>query len=83
MPFSFNGNVMNTGLITSTCRMGVASKSPVWLTVEAHPCYVGDLPPRAFDALNRSNIAVMNWRGQAVLERDREAAFPCSVPLIC
>ena len=39
-----------------------------------HPTYVGALPAQCA-AMNMSNIAVQELAVQAVLERDREAAF--------
>jgi alpha-galactosidase len=44
-----------------------------------HPCHVGALPAQ-LAALNRSNVAVHELAVQAVLEKDREAAFhACAV----
>jgi len=74
VPFSFNGNVMNTGLITNLPD-GCCVEVPCMVDGRGvHPCYVGDLPPQ-LAALNRSNIAVHELAVKAVLERDREAAF--------
>ena len=39
-----------------------------------HSCYVGDLP-KGVAALCRANVSVHDLAVQAVLERDREAAF--------
>jgi alpha-galactosidase len=74
VPFSFNGNVMNTGLITNLPQ-GSCVEVPCLVDARGiHPCYVGDLPSH-LAALNRSNIAVQELAVQAVLNRDREAAF--------
>lgn len=74
VPFSFNGNVMNTGLITNLPQ-GCCVEVPCMTDSRGvHPCYVGDLPPQ-LAALNRSNVAVQELAVKAVLERDREAAF--------
>ncbi len=73
-PFCFNGNVMNSGLITNLPQ-GCCVEVPCVVDREGvHPCYVGDLPPQCA-ALNRSNIAVQELAVRAVLDRDREAAF--------
>jgi alpha-galactosidase len=78
-PFRFNGNVMNTGLITNLPE-GCCVEVPCMADARGvHPCYVGDLPAQ-LAALNRSNVAVQELAVQAVLERDREAAFhACAV----
>ena len=55
VPFSFNGNVMNTGLITNLPD-GCCVEVPVWLTVEA--CIpVTSRSASAAGGTNRSNIA--------------------------
>ncbi len=74
VPYSFNGNVMNTGLITNLPG-GCCVEVPCLVDARGvHPCYVGDLPPQ-LAALNRSNVAVQELAVRAVLDRDREAAF--------
>ena len=74
VPYSFNGNVMNTGLITNLPD-GCCVEVPCLVDARGvHPCYVGALPPQ-LAALNRSNIAVQELAVRAVLDRDREAAF--------
>ena len=74
VPYSFNGNVMNTGLITNLPN-GCCVEVPCLVDARGvHPCYVGDLPPH-LAALNRSNIAVQELAVYAVLNRDPEAAF--------
>ncbi len=73
-PCRFNGNVMNTGLITNL-PLGCCVEVPCLVDASGiHPCHVGDLPPH-LAALNRSNIAVHELAVQAVLNRDRDAAF--------
>ncbi len=78
-PFRFNGNVMNTGLIPNLPQ-GCCVEVPCMTDARGvHPCYVGSLPAQ-LAALNRSNVAVQELAVQAVLERDREAAFhACAV----
>jgi alpha-galactosidase len=72
--FAFNGNVMNTGLVTNLPQ-GCCVEVPCLVDGDGvHPCYVGDLPPQCA-ALNRTNVAVHELAVRAVLDRDREAAF--------
>jgi alpha-galactosidase len=74
VPFRFNGNVMNHGVITNLpdeCCVEVPCMTDAQ---GVHPCYVGALPPQ-LAALNRSNVSVQELAVRAVLERDREAAF--------
>jgi alpha-galactosidase len=74
VPFVFNGSVMNHGAITnlpSTCCVEI----PCVVDAEGiHACRVGALPAQCA-ALNRSNINVQELAVEAVLNRDREAAF--------
>ncbi|MDF1514913.1 MAG: alpha-galactosidase [Anaerolineae bacterium] len=79
VPFSFNGNVLNTGLITNLPE-GCCVEVPCLVDGRGvHPCYVGDLPAQ-LAALNRTNVNVIELAVQAVLEKDREAAFhACAV----
>lgn len=73
-PFRFNGNVMNDGLI-SNLPQGCCVEVPCIADARGvHPCHVGALPAQ-LAALNRSNIAVQELAVQAVLHKDREAAF--------
>ncbi len=78
-PFRFNGNVMNTGLITNLPD-GCCVEVPCMVDARGvHPCYVGALPAQ-LAALNRSNVNVHELAVQAVLEKDKEAAFhACAV----
>ena len=74
VPFVFNGNVMNYGVITNLpdkCCVEV----PCMVDRDGvHPCYVGELPPQCA-ALNMSNVGVQQLAVKAAMERDREAAF--------
>ncbi len=73
-PFKFNGNVMNTGLITNLPQ-GCCVEVPCLADAHGlHPCYVGDLPPQCA-AIDRSNIAVQELAVRAAVEHDKEAAF--------
>jgi alpha-galactosidase len=74
VPLRFNGNVINTGLITNLPE-GCCVEVPCVADREGvHPCHVGALPPPCA-ALNRSNVAVHELAVRAVLDRDRDAAF--------
>ena len=79
VPFRFNGNVMNTGLITNLPD-GCCVEVPCMVDANGvNPCYVGALPAQ-LAALNMSSVAVEELAVQAVLEKDREAAFwACAV----
>jgi alpha-galactosidase len=79
VPFRFNGNVMNTGLITNLPD-GCCVEVPCMVDANGViPCYVGALPAQ-LAALNQSNVVVHELAVQAVLERDKEAAFwACAV----
>ena len=73
-PFTFNGNVMNHGLI-SNLPDGCCVEVPCLVDREGvHACQVGALPPQCA-ALNMTNIAVQELAVRAVQQRDREAAF--------
>lgn len=74
VPFRFNGNVMNHGLIDNLPD-GCCVEVPCYADARGIlPCHVGDLPPQ-LAALDRGNIAVQELAVKAVLEKDREAAF--------
>ena len=73
VPYIFNGNVPNTGLITNL--PGAIDGHPAIVEVPIvvdgcglHPCHVGDLPP-ALAALNRSNLAVEELAVKGYLEQ--------------
>ena len=73
-PLCFNGTVMNHGSITNLptrCSVEV----PCLVDREGlHPCYVGALPAQCA-ALNMSNVAVQELAVEAVLNKNKEAAF--------
>ncbi len=73
-PFRFNGNVMNTALITNLPDNCCVEVRCVADRTGVHPCHVGALPPQ-LAAINRTNIAVQEMAVKAFLEKDREAAF--------
>ena len=71
-PFRFNGNVLNTGLITNL-PAGCCVEVPCLVdNMGIHPCYVGDLPPQCA-SLNRSRIAGDELAVRGALEGDRKA----------
>ncbi len=79
VPYVFNGNVPNTGLIANLpgAFQGHPAIVEVPILVDGcglHPCYVGDLPP-ALAALNRSNLAVIELAVKGYLEKDRECIY--------
>jgi alpha-galactosidase len=74
VPFRFNGNVMNQGMITNLPAECCVEVPCMTDAQGVHPCYVGDLPPQ-LAAINRSNVAVQELAVRAVIDRDREAAF--------
>jgi alpha-galactosidase len=73
-PFAFNGNVMNHGSITNLPQKCCVEVLCLADREGIHPTFVGDLPPQ-LAALNRTNVAVQELAVQAVLDRDKEAAF--------
>lgn len=73
VPYRFNGNVLNTGLITNLPD-GCCVEAPCLVdNMGIHPCYVGNLPPQCA-SLNRSRIAGDELAVKAALECDRLAA---------
>ena len=71
-PYCFNGNVMNTGLITNLPQ-GCCVEVPCLAdNMGVHPCYVGDLPPQCA-SLNRARIAGDELAVKGALEGDRVA----------
>ena len=79
VPYIFNGNVPNTGLITNLLaatdgRVAVVEVPIVVDGCGLHPCHVGDLPP-ALAALNRSNLAVEELAVKGYMEKDRECIY--------
>ena len=73
-PFAFNVNVMNHGSITNLPQKCCVEVPCLADREGVHPTFVGSLPAQ-LAALNMSNVAVQELAVQAVLERDREAAF--------
>jgi len=71
VPYRFNGNVMNTGLITNLPQ-GCCVEVPCLVDgMGIHPCHVGDLPPQCA-SLNRMRIAGDELAVKGALARDRK-----------
>jgi alpha-galactosidase len=78
IPFRFNGNVPNKGIITNLspdCSVEVPCLTDA---TGVRPCFVGEIPPQ-LAALNMSNIAVHRLTVQAVLERSKKKAYLASI----
>jgi alpha-galactosidase len=73
-PYVFNGNVVNTGLITNLTPGAIVEVPIVADGCGLHPCYVGDLPP-ALASLNRSNLNVQELAVKGLVGRDRECIY--------
>ncbi len=74
VPFRFNGNVPNTGLITNLpddCCVEVPCMAD---RTGVHPIMVGDLPAH-LAAINRTNVNVQELAVEAAINGDRRAAF--------
>ena len=73
-PYVFNGNVVNTGLITNL-KPGAIVEVPIIADgCGLHPCYVGDLPP-ALASLNRSNLSLQELAVKGFVEGNREFIY--------
>jgi alpha-galactosidase len=71
-PYRFNGNVMNTGLITNLPNGSCVEVPCLVDYVGIHPCYVGHLPPQCA-ALNRQKLAGAALAVKGGLEGDYKA----------
>jgi alpha-galactosidase len=70
VPYRFNGNVLNTGLIPNL-PPGCCVEVPCLVdNTGVHPCYVGDLPPQCA-VLNRNRIAGDELAVKGWMARDR------------
>lgn len=74
VPYRFNGNVMNTGLITNLPENCSVEVPCLVDSFGIHPTYVGALPTQCA-ALNRGPISQQQLMLEAVVRRDRDAAF--------
>jgi len=73
-PYLFNGNVVNTGLITNLASGAVVEVPIVADGCGLHPCYVGDLPP-ALAGLNRTNLNLQELAVKGFVEGNREYIY--------
>lgn len=71
VPYTFNGNVPNTGLISNFPNNVVVEVPIVVDAMGLHPCHVGALPP-ALAALNSSNLYVQELAVKGFVEKNRE-----------
>jgi alpha-galactosidase len=71
VPYTFNGNVPNTGLITNFPDSVVVEVPILTDAMGLHPCHVGALPP-ALAALNSSNLYVQELAVKGFIEKNRE-----------
>ena len=72
VPIRFNGNVLNSGLITNL-PPGCCVEVPCLVdSMGIHPCFVGDLPPQCA-SLNRNRLAGDELTVKGALEADRKA----------
>ena len=74
VPYVFNGNVPNTGLITNLWNDAIVEVPIMVDNTGLHPCYVGDLPPQ-LAALDRTSLAVQELVVKGWIERDRESIY--------
>ncbi len=73
-PYVFNGNVVNTGLITNLPAGAIVEVPILADGCGLHPCYVGDLSP-ALAGLNRTNLNLQELAVKGFVERNREYIY--------
>lgn len=74
VPYTFNGNVKNTGLITNLPSEAVVEVPCLVDRTGISPCYVGALPEH-LAALNRTNINVQLLTIQAAFSHKKEDVY--------
>ncbi|MHB1317059.1 MAG: family 4 glycosyl hydrolase [Anaerolineae bacterium] len=74
VPYTFNGNVPNTGLISNLPSNAVVEVPILTDAMGLHPCHVGALPP-ALAALNSSNLYVQELAVKGLIEKNREYIY--------
>jgi alpha-galactosidase len=72
VPYRFNGNVMNTGLVANLPQGSCVEVPCLVDNMGVHPCYVGDLPAQCA-SINRNRIAGDELAVKGALEVDRKA----------
>jgi alpha-galactosidase len=78
IPFRFNGNVPNRGIISNLSPECCVEVPCLTDATGVRPCFVGEIPPQ-LAALNMSNIAVHRLTVEAVLERSKQKAYYASI----
>lgn len=73
IPFRFNGNVPNHGIVTNLSPDCTVEVPCLTDATGVRPCFVGEIPPQ-LAALNMRCIDVHRLTVQAVLERSKEKA---------
>ncbi|MHB0878940.1 MAG: alpha-galactosidase [Anaerolineae bacterium] len=71
VPYRFNGNVLNTGLITNLPNGSCVEVPCLVDNMGVHPCYVGDLPPQCA-AINRNRIGGDELAVKGTLAMDKK-----------
>jgi alpha-galactosidase len=74
VPYRFNGNVRNHGLITNLPEYSYTEVPCVADAEGINPCWVGDLPQQCA-AMCRTNISVQELAVKSILEKDKQTAF--------
>ena len=74
VPYVFNGNVRNTGLITNLLPNSIVEVPIMVDRGGLHPCHVGDLPA-GLAALNRTSLNVQELAVEGFVTGDRECIY--------
>jgi len=77
-PFTFGGNVLNTGLITNLPRNCCVEVMCVADGTGVTPTYVGDLPPQCA-ALSRTNVNVQELTIEAALTQRKDHIYQAAL----
>lgn len=70
-PYVFNGNVLNTSLITNLSQRAIVEVPILADGCGLHACYVGNLPP-ALAALNQTHLSLQELAVRGFVEKNRE-----------
>ncbi len=74
IPYTFNGNVPNEGLISNLPYHAVVEVPIMTDAMGLHPCQIGALPP-ALAGLNSSNLFVQELAVKGFIEKNREYIY--------
>jgi alpha-galactosidase len=74
VPYTFNGNVPNNGLISNLPANAVVEVPIMTDAMGLHPCQIGALPP-VLAALNSSNLYVQELAVKGFIEKNREYIY--------